>query len=34
MLTELCNGIERVEDLDWARADQLIRAGLTPLELS
>lgn len=34
MLTELCDSIERVEDLDWARADKLIRAALTPLELS
>ena len=33
MLTELCDGIERVEDLDWTKADQLIRAALTPLEL-
>ncbi len=34
MLTELCNGIERVADLDWSRADRLIRSELTPLELA
>jgi kynurenine 3-monooxygenase len=34
MLSELCQGIERVENLDWNRADHLIRAKLTPLELS
>jgi len=34
MLTELCDRIERVEDLDWGKADQLIRTELTPLELS
>jgi kynurenine 3-monooxygenase len=33
MLTELCEAIERVEDLDWSKADKLIRSGLTPLEL-
>jgi kynurenine 3-monooxygenase len=33
MLTELCDGIERVEDLDWSKADRLIRSELTPLEL-
>jgi kynurenine 3-monooxygenase len=33
MLTELCDPIERVEDLDWNKADQLIRSELTPLEL-
>ena len=27
MLTELCDGIERVEDLDWSKADALIRTG-------
>jgi kynurenine 3-monooxygenase len=31
MLGELCDGIERVEDLDWKRADALIRRELTPL---
>ncbi|HEV2401702.1 MAG TPA: NAD(P)/FAD-dependent oxidoreductase [Candidatus Sulfotelmatobacter sp.] len=34
MLSELCGHIERVEDLDWHRADHLIRTQLTPLELS
>ncbi len=34
MLAELCEGIERVEDLDWAKADALIRSGLTPLEIA
>jgi kynurenine 3-monooxygenase len=33
MLTALCDGIDRVEDLDWSRADRLIRSELTPLEL-
>jgi kynurenine 3-monooxygenase len=32
MLTELCDPIERVEDLDWSKADRLIRSELTPLE--
>ena len=31
MLTELCNSIERVEDIDWVRAEQMIRE-LAPLE--
>ena len=34
MLAELCEGINRVEDLDWTKADHLIHAQLTPLELS
>jgi kynurenine 3-monooxygenase len=34
MLTELCESIDRVEDLDWDKADRLIRRDLTPLELS
>jgi kynurenine 3-monooxygenase len=33
MLAELCDPIDRVEDLDWNKADQLIRSQLTPLEL-
>lgn len=32
MLAELCEHINRVEDLDWGKADQLIRRDLTPLE--
>ncbi len=34
MLTELCDPIERLEDLDWGKADRLIRSELTPLELA
>jgi len=34
MLTELCDSIERIEDLDWSKADSLIRGQLTPLELA
>jgi len=33
MLAELCESIDRVEDLDWVRADKLIRRDLSPLEL-
>jgi hypothetical protein len=33
MLTALCDGIERIDDLDWSKADALIRSELTPLEL-
>jgi kynurenine 3-monooxygenase len=33
MLAELCEHIERLEDLDWMKADRLIRSELTPLEL-
>ncbi len=33
MLAELCDPIERVEDLDWSKADRLIRSQLTPLEM-
>jgi kynurenine 3-monooxygenase len=33
ILQELCDGIEKVEDLNWQRADQLI-SELTPLELA
>lgn len=33
LLTELCEEIERVEDLDWSKADRLIRTELTPLEM-
>jgi len=32
ILAELCDPIDRVEDLDWTRADQLIRSQLSPLE--
>jgi kynurenine 3-monooxygenase len=33
MLTELCDRIDRVEDLDWSKAERLIRSELAPLEL-
>jgi kynurenine 3-monooxygenase len=33
MLAELCDSINRLEDLDWDKADRLIRRDLTPLEL-
>lgn len=33
ILAELCAGIDRIEDLNWDRADQLIRTELTPLDL-
>ncbi len=33
MLAELCESIDRVEDLDWEKADRLIRRDLTPLEI-
>ena len=32
LLAELCNSITRIEDLDWQKADVLIRRELTPLE--
>lgn len=34
MLTELCRDIDRAENLDWSKADSLIRGELTPLEFS
>jgi len=33
ILAELCASIERIEDLDWGKADRMIRAELLPLEL-
>jgi kynurenine 3-monooxygenase len=33
MLNELCNGIERIEDVDWGIAERLVSRELTPLEL-
>jgi len=33
MLAELCESINRVEDLDWDKADRLIHRDLVPLEL-
>lgn len=32
MLTELCDHVERIEDLDWEKADRLVGRELTPLE--
>jgi kynurenine 3-monooxygenase len=32
MLSELCDPIVKVEDLDWERAERLVRRDLTPLE--
>jgi kynurenine 3-monooxygenase len=34
ILTDLCEHIDRVDDLDWQQAERLIRSQLTPLELS
>ncbi len=34
ILTILCKTLERVEDLDWEKADMLIHSELSPLELS
>jgi kynurenine 3-monooxygenase len=33
ILGKVCDSISRIEDLDWSRADQLIRRDLMPLEL-
>lgn len=33
MLTQLCDGIDRVEDIDWVKAEGLVRGELSPLEL-
>lgn len=32
MLAELCDPIQRLEDLDWVKADRLIQSELAPLE--
>jgi kynurenine 3-monooxygenase len=34
LLSELCDPIQRVEDLDWSKAQKLILGQLTPLELA
>ena len=34
MLTDLCDGITRLEDLDWGKAERLVHSQLTPLELA
>jgi kynurenine 3-monooxygenase len=31
MLGELCNHIDRIEDLDWQKAEALVHRDLTPL---
>jgi kynurenine 3-monooxygenase len=33
ILNELCEAVDTIDDLDWTKADSLIRAGLTALEL-
>jgi hypothetical protein len=33
MLTELCEHIDRMEDLDWKKAQRLVNSELRPLEL-
>jgi hypothetical protein len=32
ILSELCDPIDRIEDLDWELADRLMQQDLTPLE--
>jgi kynurenine 3-monooxygenase len=32
LLDELCAGIDRLEDIDWSKADLLVHRDLTPLE--
>ncbi|MFZ3215974.1 MAG: NAD(P)/FAD-dependent oxidoreductase [Candidatus Acidiferrales bacterium] len=32
LLAELCDSVARIDDLDWQKADALIRRNLTPLE--
>jgi kynurenine 3-monooxygenase len=34
ILSELCDGVSRIEELDWTKADRLIHAALTPLEFA
>jgi kynurenine 3-monooxygenase len=31
MLGELCDHIDRIDDLDWQKADALVHRDLTPL---
>jgi kynurenine 3-monooxygenase len=33
ILSELCDSIDRIEDLDWTKAGQLVQHNLTPLEM-
>lgn len=32
ILSEICDPVDRIEDLDWGKAERLIRTTLTPLE--
>ena len=32
MLSELCQSIDRIEDIDWQKAESMIHRQLTPLE--
>jgi kynurenine 3-monooxygenase len=32
LLTELCDSVSRIEDLDWLKAEALVHRNLTPLE--
>lgn len=34
MLAEICDGVTRIEDLDWDKAEALVRRDLTPLEVA
>jgi kynurenine 3-monooxygenase len=34
LLTDLCDGVQRIEDLDWSKADRLIHESLPALELA
>jgi kynurenine 3-monooxygenase len=34
MLGELCEGLDRIENLDWNRADRLVHRDLAPLEIA
>ncbi len=34
ILAELCASIEQIEDLDWNKAERMVRSELTPLELA
>jgi kynurenine 3-monooxygenase len=33
MLAELCGSIDRIEDVDWDKAERLVKRDLTPLEI-
>jgi kynurenine 3-monooxygenase len=34
ILADLCEGIDRLEELNWERADRLVHSGLAPLEFA